>query len=92
MIKAKKYKIRVSDGDLAISHGWTNEIEEIYIPSKKLIINEKCIFKENGRRIKVGKDIKYIELEEVVVDAAIEEIKLREEADKYRDSIINKIF
>lgn len=50
-MKAKKYKIEVSEGVIAHVHGMTYEIEEVYIPELELYINKETAFIGDDSRV-----------------------------------------
>lgn len=60
-IKAIKYKLKVYEGALAWTHGWSKEIEEIFIPDKKIAFNvgdgSIHVFRSKEPREKNGEEI-----------------------------------
>ena len=77
-MKAIKYKLKIYEGVLAWTHGWSNEIEEIFIPDKKIAFNvvdgSLNVFRSEEPRGKNGKEI---EIEDALVQKLEEYLNIR---------------
>jgi hypothetical protein len=81
-MKAKKYKIRVSEGVLAHVHGMDYEIDEIYVPEVELYINKEAAFVADGERANLGSEHEEIDVNGALAKLLSVALKEKESAEK----------
>jgi len=80
-MKALKYKIKVVTD---IAHGWSEDVDEIYISRFKIYFNSKgyVFSQDEGDRMKTATDIKEIEINDIMAEKLNNLCMLQEEKDK----------
>jgi hypothetical protein len=86
-LKAILYEIAITESDLHFSHGIQTIINEIYIPTFKIFINFKGVWKYHKGRYENAKKIKVIDIPVMTAKVLSDSIKYKEESKK----IINRL-
>ena len=85
MVKAIRYKVHVYDSFLHYIHGMKKEIEEIFIPSKKITINiaNGSLNAFRCKEPRGSKDLTEIEIDNDFVEKLEKFVELKEELMEY---------
>lgn len=76
-MKAFKYEVSVVEGALAISHGWSEKIKEIWVPDFNIVFNEKYgAFMSKTPRNKVYPNGSFNVITDKLEDSSMEEVDL----------------
>ena len=75
-MKAFKYEVSITEGALAMSHGWSEKIKEIWVPEFGIVFNEKYgAFMSKAPRNKIYPD-GHFSIMAKLEDSPMEEIDL----------------
>ena len=92
-MKAKKYKIKVYDSELNISHNYGEVINEVFIPELEICFNEKYnVFRwYNDSRWKIhSNEVEDIEIDDSVAQKLNTFVKRKESMTKWIDGFFNE--
>jgi hypothetical protein len=88
-MKAKKYKIRICDGVLEMSHGWSREIEEVCVPECNLFINGEGCFVHEDFAARLQEPNEEVEVDGEVCRTLVNALRTKEEAEKKLRKALN---
>jgi len=89
-MKAILYEIQITEGVLAMTHGFSSTIDEIYIPTFKIFINYKGAWKFQNGRYKHAKKIKEIEIPVITCKLLSDGVKYRLESEKITRKLLRE--